>query len=368
MRIGIFHPPLDLYGGAEVVAVATANALANSDFDVTLYVNRMIDQKRIKEMVGEALSSSIKLVINPIFLQPRGLLHFYENATRTFAFNSKCDILFDTYSNCIFPWTNIAYIHFPYINNFEFSENFPYLKNPRFRQALTLPYAAYAKEVERYQGKLLLTNSHFTARVIKESLGANSKVLYPPVSDVFFNNGDISSRENLVVTVARFGQGKGVELVPNIAFNTPENVKFLMIGLAHDNIVLKNVKNKIEKLNLQKRITLITNASREDITGYLSKAKVYLHTTKTEHFGISIAEAMAKGCIPVVHNSGGAPEFVPNSYRYDDLPKASQIVTDAIEHWTPEKSEKIKKMAMRFSQSSYSGYLVNFLNEYFQKN
>jgi glycosyltransferase involved in cell wall biosynthesis len=122
-------------------------------------------------------------------------------------------------------------------------------------------------------------------------------------------------REPLVVTVARFGQGKGVELVPEIASLTDNNIRFLIIGLLHDLNVFQAVKRRISELKLEGRVTLITDASCEKIKESLSKAKVYLHTTKMEHFGISIVEAMSMGCLPVVHNSGGALEFVPDQYK-----------------------------------------------------
>src|SRR5207244_11868431 len=45
----------------------------------------------------------------------------------------------------------------------------------------------------------------------------------------------------------------------------------------------------------------------------LGKAKVYVHSALNEHFGITIVEAMAAGCVPVVHISGGARELVTTS-------------------------------------------------------
>jgi glycosyltransferase involved in cell wall biosynthesis len=47
------------------------------------------------------------------------------------------------------------------------------------------------------------------------------------------------------------------------------------------------------------------NASFEELHSLRLKSKVYLHAMPYEHFGISIVEAMALGCVPVVHRSGG---------------------------------------------------------------
>ncbi len=43
-----------------------------------------------------------------------------------------------------------------------------------------------------------------------------------------------------------------------------------------------------------------------------------------EHFGISIVEAMALGCLPIVHDSGGMREFVPAQYRYTSIEQAAE--------------------------------------------
>ena len=115
-------------GGAEVVAVATANALVQNGHDVVLLTNKCVDQEKILAMVGEPLSSAIRVEVKGTPLDPRGIFHLYESAARSLTFKSKCDVLIDTYSNCVFPWTNVSYIHFPYLNNCDFYPKFPYVK------------------------------------------------------------------------------------------------------------------------------------------------------------------------------------------------------------------------------------------------
>jgi glycosyltransferase involved in cell wall biosynthesis len=367
MRIGVFHPALDMYGGAEVVAVATANALVQNGYDVVLFINRQIDQRRINEMVGEPLSPSIKVIVKPTFLQPRAMFHLYESAVKSLSFKSNCDILIDTYSCCFFPWIDISYVHFPYINNYQFRPKFPYLKTPRLWNALTIPYTIFEKNLKNYNETLLLANSYFTAKAIKESIGVESKILYPPIPYALCEKDDASfesPRENLVVTIARFGQGKGVELIPEIARLTDKSIRFLMIGLAHDLNVVQAVKRRIKQLKLEHNVTIITDASRQKIKESLSKAKVYLHTKKMEHFGISIAEAMAMGCLPVVHNSGGTPEFVPDQYRYDNLQEAARIVERAIQQWTPEKARGMMEIAERFSETNFAKRFIEIFTDY----
>lgn len=84
-----------------------------------------------------------------------------------------------------------------------------------------------------------------------------------------------------------------------------------------------------------------------------------------EHFGISIVEAMASGCLPVVHNSGGPPEFVPDQYRYNTFQEAAEIVDAVIDQWTPELGYKMARIAERFSEENFSKRFMQLFNEYF---
>ena len=218
-------------------------------------------------------------------------------------------------------------------------------------------------------GSRILRRLIFTAKEVKKSLGADSKVLYPPIPSTFYNHKtDTNSqeRETIVVTTARFGQGKGVELVPTIASLADKNINFVMIGLAHDQGVVDFVKRRVRELGLENRLRIITDASREEIKMYLGKAKVYLHTTRMEHFGISIAEAMAMGCIPVVHDSGGAPEFVPDKYRYRTEDEAAKIIENATVQWSEKESELMMQRADRFSETNFAKNFVQLFSEYIE--
>lgn len=368
IKIGVFHPTIDWYGGAEVVAAASANALAQNGYETLLIVNSPVQQKNIKKMVGEALSPSIKIIVDPPIFSPRGRLHAYESAFRTLISKGKCDMIFDTYSNCLFPWSKIVYVHFPFIYK---EESCFRSSNPNklgFSDAILRPYIFFEEYFENKENKLVFANSQFTARAVVKTLKVQPKVLYPPIPNFFFSYKEKKAqalyREDLVVTVARFGPGKGVELVPEIARLTDKKIKFIMIGLAHDQNVIKLLRDKIKRYGLGERVILIQNAPREEINSYLSKAKIYLHTMKNEHFGISIAEAMLLGCIPVVHNSGGAPEFVPDQYRYNTISEAASAINKEVNDWNHDVTVILRSIAERFSESNYSKALVSYISEY----
>ena len=376
MKVGVFHPPFQQkhFGGSVAVTVPIVNALAESGHDVALLAANDIDQRKIKEMLGTTISPLAKTIIKSSILPPRSLLDVYGTAFGLLALKKKCDITIDTYSNYVFRWTDICYVHFPYINASLFTQRFPYLKKRKgcWQDALNIPYIFFERNFESYDKKLILANSHFTSRAIEKSLGANVEVLYPPISAEFFPKdhqilgNDL--RQNLVVTIGRITPYKRMETIPQIANAVEQkDARFVIIGFAHDEGTLRIINAQTRKFNLQGRVTILKDVSRERVKNILGKAKVYLHPPTVEHFGISIAEAMAMGCLPVVYNEGGVKEFVPFQYRYETLPQAADKIETALQKWTPNEAKKMTKIAEQFSESNFSRNFMQLFSSHVQE-
>jgi len=371
MIVGIFHPPIRLesFGGSLAVTVSIVNSLVENGYNVILFVRDKINQQKLSNVMGEALSNRIMVVVKPSILKSRSIINLYENAFKLLAFRLKCEIIIDTYSNYIFPWTDVCYIHFPYINNFRFKQKFPYLAKREgiVNDIINLPYIFFEKNFEKYEQKLLLANSEFTSKAIKESIGADAKILYPPVSTSFLEALNIygkGQRENLVVTVGRIAADKRLEAIPVIANLLREkNVQFVIIGLLHNKETLKKLNAEIEKFGLIEKIKVLTNVPREELKKILGKAKVYLHPPTIEHFGISIAEAMALGCIPVVYHIGGAKEYTPKDFVYKNLQEAAEKVEKAIDTWSIREAKRMNKIVQKFSEINFrKNFLELFAN------
>jgi len=353
------------------VALVVTNTLARNGYDVELFVGKKLQQAQIKKMLGEEIASSVKITIKSSFTRPGDSFDLFPTITNSFTLKSKCDILIDTYSNCIFPWTDISYIHFPFLNDYDYRTNFPYLKCRQIRFVLGLPYFVYAKKLQNYDDKLIIANSKFTANIIKKFVNVNVKVIYPPVPSTLFNErlGGFANnpREDLVVTVSRFSADKGLEKIPYIAKLTKSNIKFILIGLLHDLKVYDSIIQNIASLGLTERVKVVADAPKEELESILRRAKVYFHTRIGEHFGISIAEAMAAGCIPVVHNSGGMKEFVPAKYRYENLQDSARKIETAMREWSPEKAETMNKIVRQFSESNFSKNFIEAFSLYLEQ-
>jgi glycosyltransferase involved in cell wall biosynthesis len=367
LKVGVFYPTLNVYGGGEFVALALANALAQNNHQVILFTNSDVDPAAIKNFFGETLHPSIQTIQQKTNFASRGLLDFYQTIFHSYVAKSKCDTFVDCFTNCIFPWTSVSYIHFPYLNKYSFSTRFPYLASPHLLPVGTIPHVIYEKNLARYDDKLVLANSYYTANEVRKYSQKTVDVLYPPFSSSISAIGKTATKdpqENLVITVSRFDSNKLLERIPLIASQTNSNIKYAVVGRLYNKGTISNLESLVKKYDLVDRVKFYPNASAEQKIALLKKAKVYLHTMIGEHFGISIVEAMALGCIPITHDSGGMKEFVPQQYRYRTLPEAASEISEAINNWSPDKMEQVKEIADRFSLFNFSQKFTDLFNKF----
>jgi hypothetical protein len=66
-------------------------------------------------------------------------------------------------------------------------------------------------------------------------------------------------------------------------------------------------------LDIPYKAKLLEHLPREEYENYLKRAKVYCQLSCDETFGISLVEAMAYGCVPVVSDKGALPWIVQDT-------------------------------------------------------
>jgi glycosyltransferase involved in cell wall biosynthesis len=224
------------------------------------------------------------------------------------------------------------------------------------------------KKLINYQKHLVLANSHYTATEIQRFSSKKAKVLYPPLSSVISEIGRQTNKtpqEDLVVTVSRLDSNKLLERIPRVAAKTDRNTKFAVVGRLYNQQVLDHLEATVKKLGVSDRVMFYPNASSKQKIDLLQRAKIYLHTMVGEHFGISIVEAMALGCIPIVHDSGGMREFVPAQYRYVTVEQAAEKITSELSVWSKSNAEEMKEIASQFSYENFSKRFLGFFDAYF---
>jgi glycosyltransferase involved in cell wall biosynthesis len=86
-------------------------------------------------------------------------------------------------------------------------------------------------------------------------------------------------------------------------------------------------------------VTLTGWLSDEALGDYYRRASVYVQPSLHEGFGLSVAEAMLAGCVPVVSRVGSLPEVTGNSGIFVDTPAPAAIAKAIAEALTyPEEA------------------------------
>jgi len=233
----------------------------------------------------------------------------------------------------------IEYVHFPIEASFkkEFSRaevyygDDPYVLERYGRFPMNLYYKLYLKVLPAFlrenpfeTASLVLTNSRWTAKLAEEVYGEEPAVLNPPIPPNVSLVEDVrpfEAREDAVVMVGRFSEKKRYhwviqEVLPRLR-KACGNVKLYILGSTgtrtsktyHAKLaeIAKTAGFKVSaRPDSEADVYLIENAPRKVINEVMDRAKVFLHATINEHWGIAIAEAMARGLPAVIHKSGGA--------------------------------------------------------------
>lgn len=279
------------------------------------------DPKVYAEIMGEKLPDGIVLhsLGKRIEAEPPFSVYKRRNkiiaAVRKFKESNVYDYTFSTQTFSAFEAElldkakkNIAYVHFPEIH-FDYGHS-----ASRKKIYLWL----YKKLLERDIGKLNLVfcNSNYTAAMMEKYWGKfgieDPVVAYPPVEDIFWSSKPLSERANRVVYIARFTSRKRHEIMKKLATEFPA-FEFVSVG------GLRDTEQKwFEDFSkdLPSNYAVKPNLSEKDLIALLQDSRIYLHLMEGEHFGIAPMEALAAGCVTLVHNSGGSGEFIPEEFRW----------------------------------------------------
>jgi glycosyltransferase involved in cell wall biosynthesis len=366
MIVGVFSPAINKCGGAEWVAINIVTALKEHGHQVIVLSDDPLDQNKFMDIFGEKILANQQMVFPLRFFSSTNHHNLYTNALKCLALKSKCQVLVDTFSNAILPGVDSAYFQgFPLLERLRI--HLPHLREKIFFS----PYQNYKNfSRDNIKTKLLFANSKYSADAIRAELDVEPHILYPSVSNYILNPNNVDlekQRKNNVATVARINAVKNLQIIPYIAESTNKDISFTIMGLLDSEKTLNSLLKLIKDLNLSERVKILTNVKREQLKSILLSSKVFLHTSINEPFGISIVEAMASGCIPVVHNSGGPKEFVPSNQRFNNVGEAADIVEKAIVDWSPTQARKFSKMAERFGENNFSKQFIDIFDSHFQR-
>lgn len=233
-----------------------------------------------------------------------------------------------------------------------------------------------------------LSNSRFTQFWVKKYWEKDSKVLYPPVDVEEFKP---AKKKNIILSVGRFfvgGHTKRQDVLVKV-FKQMTDKGYLkgwelhLVGGVASGEDHRSYLNQIRDESIGYPIYFHLSASFTELKRLYSQAKIYWHaagyseSTKPEpitfeHFGITIVEAMAAGCIPVVFEGGGVVETVGTSsgLTWKETEELSQITKDLIEN-----GKKMRRLSLafvgkakKFSRGNFAKNLLEIIGDLLKNN
>jgi len=327
MKILLIHPRLSVKGGGERVAIHSILAATRAGHEVSL-LSEEFDEASFSDFYGcPGLFDKVDRVYYPAFkpiLGPRFLLYqrlvYHWFRIRKAVSRDSFDIVLSTQDIGYVPSTHAPVIQYCY-----FPEYFSHLQtgsSPVWRLYYR-PASTYYRNRVRRVG-ILLSVSDFTRGFVARKWERYSKTVYPPcpVED-FSEFSNVKSRENLVVTIGRIVPEKRFHLFVELARYVPKT-RFVAIGsLSGEPSAYYDQLKKSAPEN----ISFVLSPLRK-VKDILGRAMAYVHCAENEHFGITIVEAMAAGCVPIVHDSGGPREIVTSDvgFRWSNLSVAARQI------------------------------------------
>src|SRR3954468_14820664 len=371
----VVHHNLNSLGGEAAVAIETIQSLNDLGYNVHLATIQKPNLEAISKSYGKAISVKKIYSLFPFKINYLGI--YQKILTPLSSLNSK-DVEIVISTNGVTLPNNIPsnipvilYLHFPpNLINTQNYENLKYNKN-LFWSAYFKPYKSISKILIKKafsKSNMIIVNSHFTKDAVKKVFpSSNPVVLYPPVNiDLFYTSYNSEFRYRKVLVISRFSPEKQIENAIKIAkLLQKEDISFKIIGslIPSNKSYFNYLKKMVVDLGVEKNITLVPNATFDEILKSLSESIVYLHTMHGEHFGISIIQAMAAGLVPIVPSYGGCSEIVPLNYQYKEIEDAANYILKSINDYNPEIREYMHNIAKNFSSCEFRKKMQDYIQQ-----
>lgn len=324
---------MSIKGGGERVLIHSILAGLNSGQQISL-LSEDFDTDSFEDFFGcKGLFEEVDRINYPPFkpLSKKSLLLYQRMAyhqkriRKALGQKSHLDLVLGTQDIEYIPNAKVPVVQYCY-----FPEYFAHLEASPSSPLWKLYYGPasrfYRNRVERVDR--ILAVSDYTKNFITAKWNRTSETLYPPCPTEVYSSSE-NSKEDVVITVGRVVPEKRMHLFIEMARRLPR-YRFVIIGsLEASGSAYYDSLKKDSPGNL----SFVLSPLRKEIA-LLARAKVYVHCAMNEHFGITIVEAMAAGCVPVVHDSGGPREIVDSGVGFrwervgDAVGQISKIMDD----------------------------------------
>jgi glycosyltransferase involved in cell wall biosynthesis len=309
--LGLYDNALHFIGGAQKYGCTLAAALQDL-FEITMIAHADISLQQLEKWYDLDLSRCrIKVIELPYFENSKEHLGVYDAGRvdlkddNPFHAVSRDSGFYDVFvNNCMLEMV------YPLAPVSEFMVHFPEREISRFFH------------VDSYTH--IMHNSLYTAYWIEKRWNLKPHVhIYPPVDMTVSSRPQ--GKDDIILSVSRFelsGNKQQREMVKAFIKLTqlhPELTRSWKLVLVGGSVAQNPYLQRLQRLaEPHVNIQIEVNIPASDLRNYYQRAKIFWHFSglkqsdpaKIEHFGMTTAEAMQNGCVPIVFNGGGQKEIV----------------------------------------------------------
>lgn len=317
MKIGIYAPYLNAYGGGEKYICKIAEILSEKN-SVEFIVLEKLDKIQFQDRLNVNLN---KVDIN--YIKIPNLLNripYFRTLIRIYTISrisKNCDLFINQEINTVIPSQARKSI---------FISQLPTRKLGIL--SLLKPINNILVDLQLNTYHKIITYSLFNKKHIQEWWNkSNIDVLYPPIEKI-----RSFIKKNIILSVGRFfvngHNKKQLEMIRVFKQLCKENKilkdwEYHLIGGLSENTKSQEYLEKCKEEARSYPVYFHINVAFQDLKELYGMAKIFWHATgfnededkhpeRMEHFGMTTVEAMSAGCVPVVINRGGQPEIVKN--------------------------------------------------------
>jgi len=358
IKVGIYSPYLDTLGGGERYMLTFVEYCLQKGFNVDVWW----DKKETLEKAVERFS----LKLDGVKLCPNTYRGFGTDAS----YASKIQNYFKQLNYDLIFWLSDGSI--------------PFLHGKQNWIHFQVPFQIKGNNIKT-QYKLskinqVICNSQFTKKFIDKSFNIVTRVIYPPVDVHQFMTAP-KEKEHIILSVGRFDQILNakrqdvlIEVFKQMCDEGLENWELILVGGLQHN---QDQFLQLQQMALNYPIKLLPNLGWSELVNLYKRATIYWHAAgfgiddnqepeKVEHFGMSIVEAMAAGCIPIACDAGGVGEIIlnkTNGYLWRTKEQLAKMTTNMINTLAKEDEIVIKaqKRSLDFAKEKFFMQLDSLL-------
>lgn len=194
------------------------------------------------------------------------------------------------------------------------------------------------------------------------------RVVYNGIGNEFYKGVNKFERKdkNKITFVGRLTKAKGVDMLID-AFNIINRKEIdSTLTIVGDGEEKQELIEKVSKYGLENKV--IFTGRQSNVIQYLDSADIFVYPSICEEgFGISVVEAMARGCIPITFNKGGLPEIIENGkngFIVNDV-TAESLADEILKVINLNNKDEIRKNAIETAKEfSIDNTIKNLKKEY----